>query len=963
MPASRVNRSHNERFASLEESPSLDTVERLPILREAERKQILFEWNDTEAEFPSDKCVHDLFEGQVVLSRDAPALVFEGVSLSYAELNRRANRLAHHLIGLGVTPDCRVAICVERSFEMVVALLAVIKAGGAYVPLDPGYPVDRLRYMLEDSSPVALLTQTDLLGLWNGSDNLPPILDMTADLPVWAGQPDTNPVRSHFNLAPVHLAYVIYTSGSTGRPKGVMVEHRSLVNRLIWMQCAYPLNREDAVLQKTPFSFDVSVWEFFWPLIVGARLVMARPEGHKDPGYLVQAINSNRITTLHFVPSMLQVFLEHPDAPSCSSLVRVIASGEALLPRMVRKFHDRLPLTDLHNLYGPTEATVDVTSWTCDWDPGRTVIPIGKPISNTRMYILDNNGEPVPVGAAGELFIGGVGVARGYLNRQELTAERFLLDPFVGETGFGEERKGEPTARMYRTGDLSRWLPDGNIEYLGRNDFQVKIRGFRIELGEIEARLVEHPGVREAVVIACDNDGGDRRLVAYLVPTGGAQLRDQELREMLGRRLPDYMIPADLVPLESMPVTVNGKLDRSALPRPNAKNQLRRESTISVSASTTSNGTVLLSPAVPNDANYVRPSDTLEVQLIEIWEEVLGVTPVGVRDDFFKLGGHSLLAARMFARISEKIHKNLPLATMFHAPTVEKLAEVIRAEGWKSHWSVLVPIQQSGTKSPLFMVHGLGGNVLSFYGLRFHIPPDQPLYGLQADGLNSARASSVSIPDMAEYYIREIRSVQPSGPYFLGGFSAGGLVAYEMAQQLTAVGETVQFLALFDSWVETAGGYWLKSFYSRTALRMSIRALRANWDYMRRDGLVSVISKKFLHLRFNLRIMAWLALGKITGKARSGRQPASFLTPTEAFTRAIRTYSPKPYSGSAVSFRSTPPDATDPNETDGWRRYIGGKLETQEIYGGHEDIFREPHIGRLANQLMGALAASRNEQK
>jgi amino acid adenylation domain-containing protein len=968
MAASRVIRSDNERLAATEELPSLDTVERLPILSEAERRQILFEWNDTRAEFPVDKCVHQLFEQQVARGPNETALVFEGASLSYAELNRRANRLAHYLIGLGVTPDARVAICVERGFEMVIALLAVIKAGGAYVPLDPGYPVERLRYMLEDSSPVALLTQTNLLELWSGSNDTMPIVDLTSRSPAWAAHSDIDPGPSVRNLAPVHLAYIIYTSGSTGKPKGVMVEHRSLVNRLVWMQNAYALDRRDAVLQKTPFSFDVSVWEFFWPLIVGARLVMARPEGHKDPGYLVEAIHSNKITTLHFVPSMLQVFLEHPEASSCSSLVRVVASGEALPAWVVRKFHERLPRAELHNLYGPTEATVDVTSWTCDWDPARTVIPIGKPISNTSMYILNGDLEPVPVGVDGELFIGGVGVARGYLNRPELTAERFLPDPFLYEGEIGEERKGEPAARMYRTGDLCRWLPDGNIEYLGRNDFQVKIRGFRIELGEIESRLVEYPGVREAVVVARDEERGDKRLIAYLVLAPGLQLREPELREMLGRRLPDHMVPADFVVLDSMPLTANGKLDRAALPPSSPKHHIHRESAGSVPAvgpaiRSALNGAAGPSTVAPVEANFVRPSDTLEVQLIEIWEDVLGVTRIGVRDDFFKLGGHSLLAARMFARVAEKLHKNLPLATMFRAPTIEKLAEVIRAEGWKSHWSVLVPIQETGTKPPLFMVHGLGGNVLSFYGLRFHIPPDQPLYGLQADGLNSARASSVSIPDMAEYYIREIRSVQPSGPYFIGGFSAGGLVAYEMAQQLTAAGEKVQFLALFDSWVETAGGYWLKSFYSKTALRMSMRALRANWDYLQRDGLIYVISKKILHLWFNLRIMAWLVLGKVTGRRKSGQQAASFLTPTEAFTRAIRTYEVKPYIGSAVSFRSTPPDADDPLDADGWGRYIGGKLETQEIYGGHEDIFREPHIGRLANQLMDALAASRSEQK
>ena len=652
-----------------------EEVGRLPILSESELHRILFEWNETAAEFPWDKCVHEMFEEQAARTPDAPALVFEGASLTYAELNRRANRLAHYLGGLGVKPDARVAICVERGFEMVVALLAVVKAGGAYVPLDPAYPVERLKYMLEDSAAVALLTQNRLAGMFAEVSHAMPVLDLTAPSPAWRDQPETDPDRAGLGLLPTHLAYVIYTSGSTGKPKGVMVEHRSLVNRLVWMQSAYGLDASDAVLQKTPFSFDVSVWEFFWPLMTGARLVMARPEGHKDPAYLVETIDRNKITTIHFVPSMLQVFLEQANAAKCSSLVRIISSGEALPVALARETRRRLPHAALHNLYGPTETTVDVTAWTYEPDPALTSIPIGRPIANTRVYILDAAGEPVPVGVAGELFIGGVGVARGYLNRPELTAERFLADPFAVEAG----------ARMFRSGDLCRWLADGNIEYLGRNDFQVKIRGFRIELGEIEARLAEHAEVRAAVVIAREDTPGDKRLVAYLVPATGAKLRDRDLRDFLGRNLPDYMIPHSFIPLERMPVTANGKLDRSALPAPTANNQLRRELTspplaVEPNHAARNGFAPHVHADVSRESHYVPPSDTLEVQLIEIWEEVLGVTHIGVRDDFFQLGGDSLLAARMFARIAEKLGKKLPLATMFQGATIRSLAQVIRAE-------------------------------------------------------------------------------------------------------------------------------------------------------------------------------------------------------------------------------------------------------------------------------------------
>jgi amino acid adenylation domain-containing protein len=913
----------------------------------------LFEWNETAAEFPQHKCVHEIFEEQVARTPDAVAVVFEEASLTYGELNSDANRLAHSIRSFGGGPEARVAICLERSLEMVVALLAVLKSGCAYVPLDPTYPLERLSFMLEDSGAVALLTKKPFARIFAGNQALK-IVDLTAPSGERSDRPITGPNPIGLDILPSHLAYVIYTSGSTGKPKGVMVEHRSIVNRLVWMQRAYGLNANDTVLQKTPFSFDVSVWEFFWPLMAGARLVMARPEGHKDPAYLIEIINRSKVTTAHFVPSMLDTFLDQANAARCLSLIRIISSGEALPAALARRFSNCFPLAALHNLYGPTETTVDVTAWTYEPDPALTSIPIGRPIMNTRVYILDADGEPVPVGEAGELYIGGAGVARGYLNRPELTAERFLADPFCGEAG----------ARMFRSGDLCRWRSDGNIEYLGRNDFQVKIRGFRVELGEIEARLTELATVRAAVVAVCEDKLGDKRLVAYLVPATGAKLRDGDLRDALGGSLPDYMVPHTFIPLERMPVTANGKLDRAALPAPSANNQLRRENDSSRPAvepnRAARNGVTPGARAnISREANYVPPSDTLEVQLIEIWEEVLGVPRIGVRDDFFLLGGHSLRAARMFARIGEKLRRNIPLATLFQAATIEKLAQVIREEGWTPHWSVLVPIREHGAKPPLFLVHGLYGNVLNFYGFRHHIPSDQPLYGIQATGLDSGRATLVNIPDMAAHYIKEIRSVQPTGPYFLGGFSAGGLVAYEMARQLVEAGERVQLLALFDSYVEAAGGYWLKSFYSRRALRMSLFALRASLGHVKREGVLAVFLVKLRSMGVNLRIMLWHLLGRIAGRGRvSDSIQPQWLSPLEAFTRAIRVYAPQPYSGSAVLFRNPDFDFETHDVSEGWTRYVTGKLVHKEIYAGHDDIFREPHIASLAGQLMEALDAS-----
>ncbi len=618
-------------------------VDRLRILPEAEWRQLAYEWNATEAEYPREKLVHELFEEQAARRPGAVAVEFEGRQLSYGELNQQANRLAHHLRALGIEAETLVAICVERSIEMIVGILGILKAGGAYLPLDPDYPDERLAHMLLDSRTAIVLTQEKLL------DKLATLV--TADTRLvaldrrWSEIDDrvaglkADNVQLQERVEPHHLAYVIYTSGSMGRPKGVMNEHRGVVNRLIWMQRAYGLDMEDAVLQKTPFSFDVSVWEFFWPLLAGARLVMARPEGHKDPDYLVDTIRRNRITTLHFVPPMLQVFLEHTEAAQCFSLTRVICSGEALPSMLVRRFAERLPHARLYNLYGPTEAAIDVTAWTCPTGEIPTIIPIGRPIANTQMYILDGNEAPVPIGVAGELHIGGVQVARGYLNRPDLTAERFVLDLFAAEAG----------ARMYKTGDLARWRDDGTIEFLGRNDFQVKIRGFRIELGEIEARLMEHEGVREAVVVAREDTPGEKRLVGYVSARQGTELSVGKLREYLQQRLPEYMAPSAWVWLDSLPLTPNGKLDRKALPKPEEK---REEGT-----------------------GYVAPRTPVEDILAGIWARLLRMERVGIHDDFFELGGDSILSIQVVARAHQAGVK-FAARDLFQRRTIAELAKV-----------------------------------------------------------------------------------------------------------------------------------------------------------------------------------------------------------------------------------------------------------------------------------------------
>ena len=533
-------------------------LHRLQLLAPDEQHRVLEEFNNTAVAYPNGVLVHGLFEEQVKRTPDATALIYEQQALSYAALNRRANQLAHYLIGLGLHPDDRVAICMERSLEMVIALLGVLKAGGAYVPLDPNYPAERLVYMLRDSAPAALLTQPRLQAKIPETELPVLVLGTSDEVSSVARQPTSNPEASALGLTARNLAYVIYTSGSTGQPKGAMNEHHAVVNRLLWMQDEYRLGERDRVLQKTPFGFDVSVWEFFWPLLVGAKLVMARPGGHQDPPYLIRLIEEAQITTVHFVPSMLQIFLDAHNPGQCNGLRHIVCSGEELPTSLERRCLARLPAAQVHNLYGPTEAAVDVTYWNCRRDTEVSRVPIGRPIANTRIYILDEHRQPVPVGVTGEIFIGGVAVGRGYLNRPELTAEKFVDDPF----------NPSEKARMYRTGDLGRWLDDGNAEYLGRNDFQVKLRGLRVELGEIEAKLMECTGVREAVVVAREDRPGDKRLVAYLVAHETGKLNGAHLREQLRAALPEYMVPSAFVTMKALPLSPNGKLDRRALPAP-----------------------------------------------------------------------------------------------------------------------------------------------------------------------------------------------------------------------------------------------------------------------------------------------------------------------------------------------------------------------------------------------------------
>jgi len=565
---------------------------------------------------------------------DSVAVVFENETLTYKELNERANRVAHMLMDRGVGPEGIVGVCLERSLELVVSLLGVLKCGAAYLPLDSSYPAERLRSIVTQAEPACVLITLQIASVLPKA-SVP--LDSLGIIELLAESSPENPSDERTRPStPTQACYVIYTSGSTGTPKGVVTSHTAIVNRLSWMQAAYGLKQDDRVLQKTPFTFDVSVWEFFWPLLEGATLVVARPEGHKDPAYLAAVITEQAITTMHFVPSMLRSFLEYLGPTKLSGLRRVICSGEALTRDLQAEFQ-RVLDAELHNLYGPTEAAVDVSSWDCSTDTDLNVVPIGKPIQNIRLYVLDKTLEPIPAGVTGELWIAGVGLARGYLKRPALTAERFVADPY-----------GVPGSRMYRTGDLARWRRDGNLEFLGRTDDQVKIRGFRIELGEIEVALKQDVRIRDAVVVVREDQRGEKRLVAYIV-AADQTVNTTTIRQQLENKLPSYMIPGAFVFMEALPLTPSGKLDRKALK----------------------------APEFSRTSEYRLPQTPQEEILCSLFSEVLSVERVGLDDDFFELGGHSLMAMRLVSRIRSTFGIALAIRTVFEAPTVATLVDCV----------------------------------------------------------------------------------------------------------------------------------------------------------------------------------------------------------------------------------------------------------------------------------------------
>ncbi len=877
----------------------------LSLLTGAERAQLLEEWNATAAALPR-ACFHETFAEQAARTPEAPAVDSGAGALTYGGLEHAANRLANHLRRRGVGPETRVAVCLERGAELAIALLGVLKAGGAYVPLDPAYPAARLAFVLADSGASLLLTRLPLL------DRLPAHAGRTVCLDADGARiAAESPLAPDAGVLPENLAYVIYTSGSTGTPKGVLVPHLGLAGVARAQARVVGVGAGDRLLQFASPGFDASVSEMTMALASGGTLVAGTRETLAPGPDLLRFLREAEVSAAILPPAALAV-MGPEELPALRTLM---AAGEACPARVVERW---APGRRFFNLYGPTEATICATAAACAPGGGRP--PIGRPLANTTAYVLDARGEPVPVGVPGELYVGGVGVARGYGGRPELTAERFLPDRF-----------GEAGARLYRTGDRVRWLASGELEFLGRMDAQVKVRGYRIEPGEVESVLRGQPGVADAVVVVREDVPGDRRIVAYLVPRDGAEPSPVELRGRLAERLPEYMLPGRFVTLERIPLTPNGKLDRRALPRPEASGS----------------GRAGARPA---------PRDGLEATLVHIFEKVLGATGVGLQDSFFELGGHSLLAVQLMSELHEAAGVLLPVTTLFRAPTVEGLAGEVRLGGAREA-PVLVPLRAEGSRTPLFLVHPGGGNLLAYAALVRRLGREQPVWGVRSRGIEEGEVPNFTVEEMARDYLARIREKRPSGAYRLGGWSMGGVIAFEMARQLEAAGEEVEKLLLIDSQVPS--------------LHVPGRSLPGDELAMVRlfahdlglgDGPLPPLDPQAVDGGEAAYLRQLLQAGRAAGRLPGSFDVALLQRLYGVFRinlKALHEYRPESYGGSVTLLRAGRGGLAGKlfgKEAMGWGRVVRGGVEARVVPGTHFSMVREPGVEALARELERALA-------
>ncbi|WMJ69442.1 amino acid adenylation domain-containing protein [Stenotrophomonas sp. 24(2023)] len=870
-------------------------LQSVPLASAADVQQVVHDFNATACPVPATTLAALLEQG---MARDPAAIALElgDARIDHATLEQRSRALASQLQARGIGPGDRVAVALPRSIELVIALLAVLRAGAAYLPLDLSHPDARLSRILAMAAPRAVLAEATLQQRLPEADVLPP--------QDWSQQHDAALAAA---AAPDDAAYVIYTSGSTGEPKGVVIEHRAIVNRLLWMQVHYGMQADDRVLQKTPATFDVSVWEFFLPILCGATLVLAGPDAHRDPAELARLIRTHGITTAHFVPSMLAAFVAAPAAQGVV-LRRVFTSGEALDAALRDRFH-RVVQAELHNLYGPTEAAVDVSWWPAGADDTTQPVPIGFPVWNTRLYVLDAGLRPLPVGVAGELYLGGVQLARGYLGRDDLTADRFLADPFL------------PGERIYRTGDVARWRRDGAVAYLGRSDHQVKLRGLRIELGEIEVALRELPGVARAEVLLRDDLPGEPRLVAYVSATAPAA---EALRAHLATRLPDYMLPTAYVPVHDWPVTANGKLDRRALPLPVWAEVMGRAA------------------ATP-----------LETELAALFARVLGRdAPVAVDADFFALGGDSLSAVHLLLAIEARWRCELGLGAVFAQPTVAALAARLAARPAQADHAlgpVITLADGEPGRPPLFVVHPAGGIAWNYRTLARALAPARTVHGLQSPALDPAQPLPGSIEAMANAYVQRVIALQPQGPVHLLGWSVGGILAQAMAVRLQEIGRTVGELVLLDAYPSEC--------WRAEPEPDPIAALRALLAIAGHDP------DAHPELDDRERILAFLrrggsALGSLPDPVLDGVVRA--VTGTN---RLIRDHHHRPYDGTLVHVRAGRDHQARPQLQSALWQAHARQVEARELPFLHAELTGRDAVAQIAPWLSQRLQAWDHEQE
>lgn len=899
-----------------------EQISAIPILSAAEQHQILTAWNDTEVSYPAHLCMHELFEQQVERSPQATAIVSGKASLTYQDLNAQSNQLAHYLMSSGVGPESLVGICLERSLDMMVGLWGILKAGGAYVPLDPALPPARLHWMANDAKLSLVITHEKHRHKFLEAAIHIVLLDSQRDQ--LASQDARNPTNQ---VSPQNLAYVMYTSGSTGMPKGVMVEHQSVVNYLTWCTTYYPLKDGMGAPHHSSLSFDLSLTSVFAPLLAGKRVILF-PED-RNAGELPALWDLQEpLSILKVTPSQLQILNSQIALRSgLPAIQALILGGEALDGQTIRPWRTAAPHMRVINEYGPTETVVGCCIYEVPLAPGMPEgpVPIGRPIANTQLYILDSHLRPVPIGVPGELFIGGHGLARGYLRQPELTNRRFIPNPF----------NPSPGTRLYRTGDRARYLSDGNIEFLGRLDRQCKIRGYRIEPAEIEAALKMHAQLRDAVVTVREDQPGDKRLIAYLLPMQQPFPDVDALHKALKTSLPEYMVPSAFVVLDDLPLTSSGKVDYARLPSPKPAASDKR-------------------------IRLIPPRDELELQLTKIWEKLLGTAPIGITENFFDLGGHSLLIVKLVDAMEKALGRSLPLSILFQAPTIEQLSHALRSEGCLPTWSSLVPIQPSGSKRPFFCVHEGTGDVMCYRELAMCLGMDQPFFGLQPVGLDGKNLPHNRVEDMVTHYLQEMRCLQPEGPYFLGGLCFGVYIALEMARKLQAEGENVGLLVCFD----TFGGLVVKK------RRLQTFPSSAKWKAIK--NIPTKTANAFSYLRSlagknrgtrklpaKLRFLQQLLVRLIACVYLKLEVPLPFglrrLRILNAIEQARRTYDPGVFSGRMILFQSTAEwrGYTNPAET--WAESVLGGVEIYHVPGGHIGMLKQPHVQILAKELSRCL--------